>query len=80
MATILILVGTESGNAQMVADALQPVLKTAGHSVAVSDKAMAKARGWFKRMFDSRSVGTAAERAVSRQLRWSPGRTRAIAT
>ena len=39
MATILILVGTESGNAQMVADALQPVLKTAGHSVAVSDKA-----------------------------------------
>ena len=39
MASILILVGTESGNAQMVADALQPVLKTAGHSVAVSDRA-----------------------------------------
>ena len=39
MATILILVGTESGNAQMVADALQPVLATAGHAVDVTDKA-----------------------------------------
>jgi MioC protein len=39
MATILILVGTESGNAQMVADALQPVLASAGHSVDVTDKA-----------------------------------------
>ena len=39
MASILILVGTESGNAQMVADALQPVLKAAGHGVEVSDKA-----------------------------------------
>ena len=39
MASILILVGTESGNAQMVADALQPVLKGAGHAVDVSDKA-----------------------------------------
>ena len=39
MATILILVGTESGNAQMVADALQPVLATAGHTVDVTDKA-----------------------------------------
>jgi MioC protein len=39
MATILILVGTESGNAQMVADALQPVLATAGHLVDVTDKA-----------------------------------------
>ena len=39
MANILILVGTESGNAQMVADALKPVLETAGHAVDVSDKA-----------------------------------------
>jgi MioC protein len=41
MATILILVGTESGNAQMVADALKPVLDAAGHAVDVSDKAAA---------------------------------------
>jgi MioC protein len=39
MATILILVGTESGNAQMVADALQPVLASAGHAVDITDKA-----------------------------------------
>jgi MioC protein len=39
MATILILVGTESGNAQMVADALKPVLKGAGHAVDVTDSA-----------------------------------------
>ena len=39
MATILILVGTESGNAQMVADALKPVLAEAGHVVDVTDKA-----------------------------------------
>jgi MioC protein len=39
MANILILVGTESGNAQMVADALKPVLEGAGHAVGVSDKA-----------------------------------------
>jgi MioC protein len=39
MATILILVGTESGNAQMVADALKPVLTTAGHKVDVTDRA-----------------------------------------
>ncbi|MDO8975411.1 flavodoxin domain-containing protein [Reyranella sp.] len=39
MASILILVGTESGNAQMVADALQPVLASAGHAVDVTDKA-----------------------------------------
>ena len=39
MATILILVGTESGNAQMVADALKPVLDAAGHTVDVTDKA-----------------------------------------
>ena len=43
MSQILILVGTESGNAQMVADALQPVLKTAGHSVNVSDAAASAA-------------------------------------
>ena len=36
---ILILVGTESGNAQMVADALKPVLVAAGHKVDVTDKA-----------------------------------------
>ena len=39
MATILILVGTESGNAQMVADALQPVLQAGGHTVDVTDRA-----------------------------------------
>lgn len=39
MAKILILVGTESGNAQMVADALKPVLQAGGHTVEVSDKA-----------------------------------------
>ena len=39
MAQILILVGTESGNAQMVADALKPVLEGAGHAVDVSDTA-----------------------------------------
>ncbi len=35
MASILILVGTESGNAQMVADTLQEELARDGHSVAV---------------------------------------------
>jgi MioC protein len=39
MSSILILVGTESGNAQMVADALKPVLEAAGHTVDVNDKA-----------------------------------------
>ncbi len=39
MASILILVGTESGNAQMVADAVKPVLVSAGHEVDVTDKA-----------------------------------------
>ena len=39
MAKILILVGTESGNAQMVADALKPVLDASGHAVEVTDKA-----------------------------------------
>jgi MioC protein len=39
MARILILVGTESGNAQMVADALKPVLGAAGHAVDITDEA-----------------------------------------
>jgi MioC protein len=43
MAQILILVGTESGNAQMVADALKPALESAGHVVDVSDKAASSA-------------------------------------
>src|SRR5258708_38257975 len=43
VARILILVGTESGNAQMVADALKPVLLAAGHSVDVTDKAASPA-------------------------------------
>src|SRR5262249_17645523 len=43
MASILILVGTESGNAQMVADALKPVLVAAGHAVDVTDKAASTA-------------------------------------
>ena len=42
MASILILVGTESGNAQMVADALKPVLEGSGHKVDVTDKAATK--------------------------------------
>ena len=43
MASILILVGTESGNAQMVADALKPVLEDSGHTVDVTDKAATRA-------------------------------------
>jgi len=39
MTRILILVGTESGNAQMVADALKPVLIAAGHKADVTNKA-----------------------------------------
>ena len=39
MASILILVGTESGNAQMVADAVKPVLESGGHAVDVTDRA-----------------------------------------
>lgn len=35
MASILILVGTESGNAQMVADTLQEELARAGHAVEI---------------------------------------------
>jgi MioC protein len=43
MTSILILVGTESGNAQMVADAVKPVLESAGHTVDVTEKAATKA-------------------------------------
>lgn len=43
MAKILILVGTESGNAQMVADALKPALEAAGHAVEVTDRAASAA-------------------------------------
>ena len=43
MSKILILVGTESGNAQMVADALKPVLEAMGHAVDVTDKAATSA-------------------------------------
>ena len=39
MAKILILVGTESGNAMMVADVLKDELTAHGHEVAVNDKA-----------------------------------------
>jgi len=42
MASILILVGTESGNAQMVADALKPVLESSGHTVDVTETAATK--------------------------------------
>ncbi|MBM3645476.1 MAG: flavodoxin/nitric oxide synthase [Alphaproteobacteria bacterium] len=43
MANILILIGTESGNAQMVADALKPILAGDGHDVAITDKAQTAA-------------------------------------
>lgn len=39
MSNILILVGTESGNALMVADILKDELAGQGHSVAVTDRA-----------------------------------------
>ena len=39
MSNILVLIGTESGNAQMVADAVREPLEAAGHAVAISDKA-----------------------------------------
>jgi MioC protein len=39
MASILVLIGTESGNAQMVADAVKDPLEEAGYTVAISDKA-----------------------------------------
>ena len=43
MAKIVILVGTESGNAQMVADALKDELEGHGHSVSVTDRAQSAA-------------------------------------
>ena len=43
MANILILVGTESGNAQMVADAVKEPLEAAGHAVAITDRAASAA-------------------------------------
>jgi MioC protein len=39
MAKIVILVGTESGNAQMVADVLKDEIETHGHDVSVTDRA-----------------------------------------
>jgi MioC protein len=43
MSNILILIGTESGNAQMVAEAIEPELAGAGHDVKVTDKAVTAA-------------------------------------
>ncbi|QQS14188.1 MAG: flavodoxin domain-containing protein [Rhodospirillales bacterium] len=43
MSNILILIGTESGNAQMVAEAVRDPLAAAGHAVVVTDKAVAPA-------------------------------------
>jgi MioC protein len=43
MADILILIGTESGNAQLVGDTLQDTLTAKGHKVAVDDNAGADA-------------------------------------
>lgn len=39
MANILVLIGTESGNAQMVGDAVRDPLEAAGHGVSISDRA-----------------------------------------
>jgi MioC protein len=43
MADIVILVGTESGNAQMVADVLKDELEGQGHAVSVTDRAQSAA-------------------------------------
>ena len=43
MSNILILIGTESGNAQMVAEAVEPELAGAGHDVKITDKAVTAA-------------------------------------
>jgi MioC protein len=43
MADIVILVGTESGNAQMVADVLKDELEGHGHAVSVTDRALSEA-------------------------------------
>ncbi len=57
MADILILVGTESGNAQMVADLLREELVKDGHAVEVEAKAMDKAK-------DKGGAARLAERGV----------------
>lgn len=61
MADILILVGTESGNAQMVADLLQEELAKDGHAVEVEAKAMDKAKDKAK---DKGGAARLAERGV----------------
>jgi MioC protein len=43
MADILIVVGTESGNAQLVGDSLEETLSAKGHTVTVNDNADASA-------------------------------------
>jgi MioC protein len=43
MADILIVVGTESGNAQLVGDSLEETFSAKGHTVAVNDNADASA-------------------------------------
>lgn len=43
MAKMVILVGTESGNAQMVADVLKDEIAAHGHDVAVDDRAQSAA-------------------------------------
>lgn len=43
MADILIVIGTESGNAQLVGDSLEEELTAKGHTVAVNDNADAAA-------------------------------------
>ena len=43
MANILILVGTESGNGQLVAEAVRDQLVPDGHAVAITEKAVAVA-------------------------------------
>ncbi len=45
MADILIIVGTESGNSQMVADLLEEELPSLGHSIEIfNDSGLADAR------------------------------------
>jgi len=67
MSKILILVGTESGNAQMVADALKPVLLAAGHSVDVTDKVLKRA-GMSLKDIDLIEVNEAFASVVLRYL------------
>ena len=49
MASILILVGTESGNAQMVADLLEEELGAIGHDIEVASEGDAGAMGLARR-------------------------------